>query len=90
MARSGERRTGFVARAVEGKRAEDREDEGRTFEAVTALAAHPKQNVVIAGGKRGLYRSTDNGTSYEFSSSTVFPEKVRLPVPGCSSPANIR
>jgi hypothetical protein len=56
-----------------------REDENRTFEAVTDLAAHPKQNVVMAGGQRGIYRSRDNGTSYDFASSTEFQDKVTLP-----------
>jgi len=54
-------------------------DDNRTFQPVTALAADPEQNLVLAGGPAGIYRSSDNGTSYESVSSKAFLDKVTLP-----------
>ncbi|MDQ1707769.1 MAG: hypothetical protein QOJ88_980 [Pyrinomonadaceae bacterium] len=54
-------------------------DDNRTFQPVIALAADPQQNLVLAGGAAGIYRSADNGTSYESVSSKIFLDKVTLP-----------
>ncbi|HEY6231054.1 MAG TPA: hypothetical protein VIW64_07315, partial [Pyrinomonadaceae bacterium] len=49
------------------------------FHPVTAVAGDAETNIVLAGGPLGIYRSTDNGTSYQSSSSKVFPDRVTLP-----------
>ena len=54
-------------------------DDNRTFQPVLALAADPEQNLVMAGGPSGIYRSSDNGTTYQSVSSKVFLDKVTLP-----------
>lgn len=53
-------------------------DDLRTFQPVTALAADPRQNVVMAGGVSGICRSSDDGTNYEGCSSRSFQDKVTL------------
>jgi len=49
------------------------------FHPVTAIAGDDETNIVLAGGPLGIYRSNDNGTSYQSSSSIVFPDRVTLP-----------
>jgi len=66
-----------------------REDDVRTFQPVTALAAASQTasaldpnrspiNIVMAGGATGIYRSTDNGTSYQVCSNKEFLDKVTV------------
>ena len=55
-----------------------REDDVRAFQPVTALAADPRQDIVMAGGSSGIYRSTDNGTSYQVCSNKVFIDRVTV------------
>jgi hypothetical protein len=55
-----------------------REDDVHAFQPVTALAAEPRQNMVMAGGSSGIYRSADNGTSYESCSNKVFVDRVTV------------
>jgi hypothetical protein len=55
-----------------------REDDIRDFQAVTALAADAGQNIVMAGGASGIYRSEDNGTSYQLCSNRVFSDRVTV------------
>ncbi|HEX8249832.1 MAG TPA: putative baseplate assembly protein [Pyrinomonadaceae bacterium] len=54
-------------------------DAERSFYPVEALAALSGQKFVLAGGRRGVYRSDDNGTTYESVSQKVFDDKVTLP-----------
>ncbi|HYY58706.1 MAG TPA: baseplate J/gp47 family protein [Pyrinomonadaceae bacterium] len=54
-------------------------DVERNFHPIEALAADPQQRLVMAGGLQGIYRSRDNGTSYENCSSREFRDKVTLP-----------
>lgn len=54
-------------------------DTDRIFQPVYAVAADPNQHEVMAGGPVGIFRSTDNGTSYESCSGDVFQDKVTLP-----------
>jgi hypothetical protein len=54
-------------------------DAERSFYPVEALASLSGQKFVLAGGKRGVYRSADNGTTYESVSQKVFDDKVTLP-----------
>jgi hypothetical protein len=54
-------------------------DVERNFHPIEALAADPQQRLVMAGGIQGIYRSQDNGTSYENCSSREFRDKVTLP-----------
>jgi hypothetical protein len=53
-------------------------DQGRFFP-VSVVATHAEDGVVFAGGSEGVYRSTNNGTSYAPSSSEESIEKVTLP-----------
>jgi hypothetical protein len=65
-----------------------REDDVRAFQPVTALAAaaqpvaaltaEPRQNIVMAGGASGIYRSTDIGTSYQLCSNKIFLDRVTV------------
>jgi 3-hydroxymyristoyl/3-hydroxydecanoyl-(acyl carrier protein) dehydratase len=65
-----------------------REDNVHLFQEVTALAAAsqpatsasdaPPQNIVMAGGSSGIYRSTDNGTNYQLCSNNVFLNRVTV------------
>ncbi len=54
-------------------------DAERVFQPVGEVAAHPEGAYVMAGGINGIYRSGDNGTSYESVSENVFTDKVTLP-----------
>lgn len=54
-------------------------DVERIFQPVRAVAADPSQRFVLAGGPQGIYRSRDNGTTYEPCSSRLFRDKVTLP-----------
>ena len=54
-------------------------DVERLFHPVRTVAADPAQTLVLAGGPRGVYCSTDNGTTYRHCSSHEFREKVTLP-----------
>ena len=56
---------------------EDRDDV-YFFQPVTALAADPRQDIVMAGGSSGIYRSADNGTSYQLCSNKVFIDRVTV------------
>ena len=49
------------------------------FYPVHALAGDAEKNIVIAAGPQGIYRSTDNGTSYQACSNKVFQDRVTLP-----------
>ena len=49
------------------------------FERVNALAADPKRNLVLTGGKSGVYRSRDGGQRYSSGSRKIFDDKVTLP-----------
>jgi hypothetical protein len=49
------------------------------FHPVQALAGDAEKNVVLAAGPLGIYRSIDNGTSYQSCSNKVFPDRVTLP-----------
>jgi hypothetical protein len=55
-----------------------REDDVRAFQPVTALAADPRRNLVMAGGSSGIYRSADDGTSYQLVSNKVFLDRVTV------------
>jgi len=54
-------------------------DAERIFFPVETIASLSGQPVVLIGGKRGVYRSGDNGTNYESVSQKVFDDKVTLP-----------
>jgi hypothetical protein len=54
-------------------------DEQHPFAAVTALAADPAGQTVLAGGKTGVFRSLDQGTTYESVSRSEFTDRVSLP-----------
>ena len=56
-----------------------RGQEGLFFQPVLTVAGDPEQNIVMAGGSQGIYRSNDNGTSYQSCSSDVFQDRVTLP-----------
>jgi len=49
------------------------------FHPIMALAGDVEKNIVLAGGPMGIFRSLDNGTSYQPSSSKVFQDRVTLP-----------
>jgi hypothetical protein len=53
-------------------------DPGR-FHPVDAVAADPAARLVMAGGLEGVFRSGDEGGSYEAASSKEFDDKVTLP-----------
>ncbi len=53
-------------------------DPGR-FHPILTLVANPQANLVLSGGIRGVFRSSDEGQTYTSSSSNVFADKVRLP-----------
>jgi hypothetical protein len=54
-------------------------DVERIFYPVDAIAVDPNNRLIMAGGREGVYRSSDGGIKYEFSSSSEFLEKVTLP-----------
>jgi hypothetical protein len=49
------------------------------FQRVDALAADPLRNIILTGGKVGVYRSRDGGKSYSPCSQNTFDDKVTLP-----------
>jgi hypothetical protein len=49
------------------------------FQRVDALAADPLRNIILTGGKVGVYRSRDAGKSYSPCSQNTFDDKVTLP-----------
>jgi baseplate J-like protein len=49
------------------------------FQRVDVLAADPKRNVILCGGKTGVYRSSDGGQHYRSCSQKVFTDRVSLP-----------
>ena len=54
----------------------------RFFEVVSAVAAEAMEGgkaMVMAGGPRGVYRSTDSGKTYDLKSATSFTDHVPLP-----------
>ncbi len=53
-------------------------DPGR-FHPVDTVAADPAGRLVMAGGVEGVFRSADEGVSYEDSSGKEFSDKVTLP-----------
>ena len=53
-------------------------DPGR-FHPVLALTANPQANLVLSGGIRGVFRSSDEGQTYTSASSKVFADKVMIP-----------
>jgi hypothetical protein len=54
-------------------------DAEKSFHPIEAIASLSGQKYVLAGGKRGVYRSSDNGTTYDSVSQKVFDDKVTLP-----------
>ncbi|MEX2430569.1 MAG: baseplate J/gp47 family protein [Dehalococcoidia bacterium] len=53
-------------------------DPGR-FHPVDTVAADPEDNLIMAGGVEGVYRSEDGGDNYTAASSPAFTDKVTLP-----------
>lgn len=49
------------------------------FHPVMTVAADVEKNIVMAGGPLGIFRSNDNGTSYQSCSNKVFDNRVTLP-----------
>jgi baseplate J-like protein len=49
------------------------------FQRVDALAADSRGNLVLCGGKTGVYRSQDGGQHYLSCSQKIFRDKVTLP-----------
>jgi hypothetical protein len=49
------------------------------FHPVQALAGDAEKNIVMAAGPQGIFRSIDNGTSYQACSNKVFQDRVTLP-----------
>ena len=49
------------------------------LERVDALAADLQRDVLLTGGKSGVFRSRDSGVHYESSSRKIFTDKVTLP-----------
>jgi Baseplate J-like protein len=56
-----------------------RGENNRQFIPVRALAAAPHGPVVLAGGDRGVFRSSDGGATYQFVSSNEFSDSLSLP-----------
>jgi baseplate J-like protein len=54
-------------------------DVEKIFHPVRTVAADPAQRMVLAGGRLGIYCSSDDGTSYRHCSSSEFTDKVTLP-----------
>lgn len=54
-------------------------DVERIFHPVNSVAVDPAGRFILAGGTEGVYRSSDGGQRYSYSSSKEFPEKVTLP-----------
>jgi hypothetical protein len=51
----------------------------RQFIPVRAVAAAPDGRVVMAGGDKGVFRSSDGGATYQSASSNEFSDSVSLP-----------
>ena len=49
------------------------------FDRVDALAADRLRSILMAGGKSGIFRSSDGGEHYEYSSRKTFSDRVTLP-----------
>jgi hypothetical protein len=49
------------------------------FQPVDSVAVDPGNRLVFAGGIDGVFRSSDQGVTYEHASDTEFAEKVALP-----------
>lgn len=49
------------------------------FQRIDALAVDPFREVLLAGTNAGVYRTLDDGKTYEFCSSNTFTDKVTLP-----------
>ena len=59
---------------------DDQEGKARLFfQPVYSIAADPQRSLILAGGARGVYRSSDEGANYINSSAKEFSEKVTLP-----------
>jgi hypothetical protein len=54
-------------------------DAERVFQPVNEVAAHPEGTFVMAGGNSGIYRSGNDGKTYQSVSNNVFDDKVTLP-----------
>lgn len=54
-------------------------DAERIFFPIDAVASRSGQDFVLIGGKRGVFRSGDDGTNYESVSRKVFADKVTIP-----------
>ncbi len=54
-------------------------DADRIFFPIDTIASLTGQKYVFIGGKRGVFRSADNGTNYETVSQKIFSDKVTLP-----------
>ena len=54
-------------------------DAERIFVPVETLAALSDRKCVLAGGRRGIYRTIDDGTNYETVSRMTFSDRVTLP-----------
>ena len=61
------------------ERAERGKDASTIFLPVTAAGVSPKYEVILACGPQGMYRSVDQGETYERASGTEFSERVSLP-----------
>lgn len=53
-------------------------DAGR-FHPVSTIATNPEGSLVLAGGTKGVFCSTDEGQTYTSASNKVFSDKVTLP-----------
>ncbi|WP_158752204.1 baseplate J/gp47 family protein [Acidobacterium sp. S8] len=49
------------------------------FQRIDALSSDSQRDVVLAGTKSGIYRTNDDGQSFQLCSSKVFTDKVMLP-----------
>jgi hypothetical protein len=54
-------------------------DTAHNYATVTDVAAHSEKSCVMAGTAGGVYRSKDDGTTYESVSKNIFTDKVTLP-----------
>ncbi len=61
------------------ERAERGKDVSQIFLPVTAAAVSPKRDVILACGPQGVFKSIDQGETYERVSGTEFTERVAIP-----------
>jgi hypothetical protein len=54
-------------------------DRARTFERVDSLAHSPDGSLLMVGNKSGVFRSQDDGTTYQCCSRRVFTDRVSIP-----------